>query len=154
MNKQKRFSVLTLFLMLAAMASVRAQSVQSDDIVGKWLSFKDDRHRGTIEIYKTEKGLYEGKIIWGENAGRKDSLNPDPTLRTKPVVGLVILRNFKYEGENDWSGGRIYDPDNGKEYKSYMELEDDGKDKNTLRLRGYIGFSFIGRTAIWKRAKE
>lgn len=151
MKKQKKSAILTLLLIVAAMTSVSAQTVQSDDILGKWLSFKEDRHNGTIEIYRTEKGTYEGKVIWSETPGRKDTLNPDPSLRDKPIVGLVILHNFKYEGENDWSGGRIYDPNNGKDYKSYMELEDDGKDKNTLRLRGYIGFSFIGRTAIWKR---
>ncbi|NTV45148.1 MAG: DUF2147 domain-containing protein, partial [Chlorobiales bacterium] len=136
-------------LMFAAVPFAAAQTTQPDDIVGKWMNFKDDTHDGTIEIYKTEKGTYEGKLIWGKRGGRRDSLNPDASLRDRPLIGLVILRNFKYEGENDWSGGRIYDPNNGSEYKSYLKLEDDGKDKNTLRLRGYIGFSFIGRTAIW-----
>ena len=62
---------------------------------------------------------------------------------------MNILTGLNKDG-NEWSGGKILDPKNGKEYKCYIQL----LDKNTLKLRGYIGFSMFGRTAIWKRAPE
>ena len=52
----------------------------------------------------------------------------------------------KYDN-GEWTGGRIYDPQNGKDYKCYLKL----KDPHTLSLRGYIGFSLLGRTEVWTR---
>jgi uncharacterized protein (DUF2147 family) len=46
-----------------------------------------------------------------------------------------------------WKGGTIYDPDNGKLYKCKMTLTEPKR----LEVRGYIGFSFIGRTVVWTR---
>ena len=62
---------------------------------------------------------------------------------------MNILTGLKKDG-NELSGGKILDPKNGKEYKCYLQL----LDNNTLKLRGYIGISMFGRTAIWKIAKE
>ena len=62
---------------------------------------------------------------------------------------MNILTGLTKDG-NEWSGGKILDPKNGKEYKCYLQL----LDHNTLKLRGYIGISMFGRTAIWKRAKK
>jgi len=61
-------------------------------------------------------------------------------------LGLEILKNFKYKGTNEWTGGRIYDPKNGKTYSCNMRLEGD-----TLKVRGYIGISVLGRTTVWTR---
>ncbi len=61
------------------------------------------------------------------------------------------LREFDFDGEDEWENGKIYDPKNGKDYKCYMEFEDDTKDN--LKVRGYIGFSMIGRTTHWTRVK-
>jgi len=143
-----------LLLVLFALPCAEARSVAADDVVGKWNTFKDGRHHATIEIYRSGTGTYEGRIIWGEHPGRLDTKNPDPALRSRPVVGTVILRDFRYKGENEWSGGRIYDPESGHDYKSYMKLEEDGRDMNTLRLRGYIGISLLGRTEKWSRAVD
>ena len=62
---------------------------------------------------------------------------------------MNILTGLQKEGD-EWSGGKILDPKNGKEYKCYIQL----LDGNTLKIRGYIGFSVFGRTAIWKRATK
>ena len=62
---------------------------------------------------------------------------------------MDILTGLKKDGD-EWSGGKILDPKNGKTYKCYIKLEDN----NTLKLRGYIGISLFGRTAIWKRAEQ
>lgn len=126
-----------------------AATGSADDIVGIWLS---SNGQGKIQIYK-EGDQYFGKLYWmkepnGPKGNPKlDVNNPDPSLRNKPLLGSVILKHFKYD-DGEWSGGRIYDPQNGKEYKSYIKL----KDPQTLSLRGYIGISLLGRTEVWKRA--
>ncbi|NTV02219.1 MAG: DUF2147 domain-containing protein [Chlorobiaceae bacterium] len=151
----KRILAILARLLLLFLSIVRASpalAVQPDDVVGRWKTFRDGRHHGTVEIYRTSQNTYEGKIVWGEHPGRLDEKNPDPALRNRLLVGTVFLREFRYQDENDWSGGRIYDPDSGHEYRSYMKLEDGGKDMNTLRLRGYVGISLLGRTEKWTRA--
>jgi uncharacterized protein (DUF2147 family) len=146
-------SLLLAFLLLFFVTPCSgAQPLQADDIVGNWMTFREGKHHGTIAICRTGENTFEGRIVWGEHPDRLDSKNPDPALRSRRLVGQIILRDFSYKGGNNWAGGRIYDPDNGSEYKSYMKLDDDGRDKNTLRLRGYIGIPLIGRTEKWTRS--
>jgi uncharacterized protein (DUF2147 family) len=64
------------------------------------------------------------------------------------ILGMVFMRNFHMEGD-DWVGGTVVDPENGKEYKGKIWAE--GADK--LHMRGYIGISLLGRTEIWERLK-
>jgi uncharacterized protein (DUF2147 family) len=59
-----------------------------------------------------------------------------------------MLKNFKYD-EDEWSGGYIYNPSDGKEYKGYIKL----KDQNTLAVRGYVGISLLGKTDTWIRVR-
>lgn len=142
---KKLIAIITVFFGTTTMASAS----NADDIVGIWLSASGE---GKIQIYK-EGDRYFGKLYWmkepnGPKGNPKlDNNNPDPALRNKPLLGLVILKNFRYD-DGEWSGGLIYDPKNGKEYKSYIKL----KDPQTLSLRGYIGISLLGRTELWKRA--
>jgi len=63
------------------------------------------------------------------------------------LIGLRILWDLRKDGD-EWSGGRILDPDNGKVYKCSIAVEHDGK---KLRVRGFIGFSLLGRTQFWLR---
>lgn len=144
-----------VFALVATSLSMQAQpNTSADDIVGVWIT--GDKS-GTIEIYKTPNGRYSGRIL-GDGQGVADTTdldknNPNPALRARKLVGLDILSGFVYEGDNDWSGGAIYDPNNGKTYKCLLALEDDGKDKNKLRVRGFIGVSLFGRTDVWTRKR-
>lgn len=121
-----------------------------DAIIGVWLN---GNGKGKIEIYK-EGNKYFGKIIWlkepndSKGGPKLDANNPDPALKTKPLTGAIVLRNFVYDND-EWNSGRIYDPQNGKDYKCYLKL----KDANTLSVRGYIGFSLLGRTEVWTRIR-
>ena len=67
--------------------------------------------------------------------------------KDKPVIGMTILTGMKADNDH-FAGGQILDPNNGKIYKSKMELEDKGK---KLKVRGYIGVPMLGRSQVWMR---
>ena len=123
------------------------------EICGKWL---EEQKKSHIEIYKTQEDIYEGKIVWlaeplDENGNlKKDKENPDPKLREQPLNGLIIIKDLKYLNDNEWGDGEIYDARSGKTYSLNATL----KDENKLFMRGYIGFSFIGKTTSWTRVIE
>ena len=126
---------------------------QENDICGIWLEEEKQSH---IEIYRTENNSYEGIIIWlaeplDENHEvKRDKENPNKLLRTHTIQGLTIIKNLQYQNSNEWGNGSIYDARNGKTYSLNANL----KEKNTLFMRGYLGFSFIGRTTTWTRINE
>ena len=125
-------------------------SVGPDDILGNWLNATG---KGHIQIFK-QGNAYYGKLVWlkepNDETGKPktDKNNPDNNLKSKPILGLQILKGFQFD-KDEWNGGKIYDPQNGKEYKCYMKM----KDANTLLVRGYIGIAMVGRTETWTRIK-
>ena len=124
----------------------------SQSILGKWKSIDEETNKdeSIIEIYQENGKLY-GKIIQLLDPQKKDAIceNCKGSNKNKSIKGLVIINGLKKDG-NEWSGGKVLDPKNGKEYKCYITL----KDNNTMKLRGYIGFSVFGRTAYWYRVIE
>lgn len=146
MLKNSTASLLLFFFSISAPGQNKA-----DDIVGTWLT--GGKEPAKVMIYRSGEKYY-GKITWLQNPAengkqRVDGRNPDKAKRNTPVVGLVILTGFKFNGDDEWKGGAIYDPESGKTYSSYMYL----KDKNTLKVRGYAGVSLFGRTVTWVRTK-
>ena len=141
--------VLLLLVSITIVIST-AFATPSDDVLGIWLNSSG---KGKIQVYK-ENGKYYGKIVWlreplnEKGQPKMDSNNPNANLKSKPLVGAIILRDFEFV-DGEWTNGRIYDPENGKDYKCYMRF----KDANTLNVRGYIGISMIGRTEVWTRTK-
>ena len=125
---------------------------QADAILGKWLNEDKDAH---VQIYK-ENGKFYGKIVWlnepnepATGLPKLDDDNEDESLRSRPVMGLVMLKDFIYDGDGEWEDGTIYDPKNGKTYDCYMNFDENG----VLKIRGYIGISWIGRNTYWTRVK-
>src|SRR5215471_20065135 len=66
-------------------------------------------------------------------------------------LGLEIIRGMKPEGENKYGDGTILDPRDGKIYKATMKVTPDGQ---TLVVRGYIGFEFLGQNQYWTRLPD
>jgi uncharacterized protein (DUF2147 family) len=121
---------------------------EADILLGIWYNGEKD---AKIEIYHCGN-KYCGKIIWlkepNENGAPKiDDENPDVKLQQRPIMGLNILTDFIYSGEKTWEDGQIYNPRDGKTYSCYLALQDDG----SLKVRGFIGFSLIGKTQYWTR---
>lgn len=123
---------------------------QAQDITsGTWYN---DKKTAKIQFYE-QGGKIFGKIVWlkepNENGKpRVDKNNPDAKLKTKPLLGLVFLKNFEKDGEKSWEDGTIYDPENGKTYSCKMTQTS----STTLDVRGYIGISLIGRTSKFTKA--
>lgn len=69
--------------------------------------------------------------------------------KTGPILDIVIINGLEKDGDT-WEDGTIFDPETGKVYKCYITLEN----KNRLKVRGYIGFSLLGRTQYWNRIQE
>ncbi len=117
------------------------------DAVGVWLT----NRQAVIEIQPCGESLC-GRLFWyvekrtGSDAGR-DSKNPSPKNRSRPLCGLTLLGGFQ-PNATGWENGWIYDPRSGNTYSGTMEP--DGPDR--LKLRGYVGISLLGRTEVWTRA--
>ncbi|MGB5941945.1 MAG: DUF2147 domain-containing protein [Leeuwenhoekiella sp.] len=141
----KKFT-LTLILTLATVAGSFAQ-----DVFGKWKTIDDEtgEAKSIVEIYK-KNGKVFGKVVEILNEDRKDAKCQDcPGDRAdQPILGLEIIRGLEKD-DDEYEDGTILDPQNGKVYKCYIELESADK----LKVRGYIGFSLIGRTQYWYRVK-
>ena len=138
--------VITCLLVSLSFLNVNAQ-----DVFGKWKTI-DDRSgeaRSIIEIYE-ENGKVYGKVVEILTEGRENAVCTECTGKDKdqPIVGMVIIRGLSKDGD-EYNGGKILDPESGKLYKCYIELEED----DTLKARGYIGFSLLGRTQYWYRVK-
>jgi len=142
------------FLMLLFSSSSLLGQIKADDITGVWLNEDKDAH---IRIENID-GKYFGKIIWLKdpideetNKPKLDKENPDEQLKKRPVMGLNLLANFVFNGDDEWSDGEIYDPKSGNTYSCYMIFTDSSK--NRLKVRGFIGISLIGRTTYWTRVE-
>lgn len=121
--------------------------------VGKWHSIDDKTKEIKSEITIAESaGVLTGKVT---KVLRKDA-KPDAKCdectdarKGQPIVGLEIIRGSKKEeGADVWSGGKILDPENGKEYNLKLTPQDGGKQ---LAVRGSIGP--FGRTQTWVRVQ-
>lgn len=138
-----------IFLMLVLVTVSNAINAQT--IFGKWHSKNESTGKvdSVIEVYEKE-GKAFAKIIEIKNPDRKNAVCDlcEGENKNKPIMGLNILTGLEKDGD-EWSGGKILDPRNGKIYKCYIQLEGDKK----LKIRGYIGFALIGKTAYWTRAE-
>jgi uncharacterized protein (DUF2147 family) len=118
--------------------------------VGLWKTIDDNTHkpRALVRLYE-QNGEIFGKIeasldpkeageVCAKCAGERKGM---------PVLGMVVVRHMKRRG-NEYAEGDILDPDTGWVYKCKFTLEEGGK---ILVVRGFIGFSLLGRSQTWYR---
>ncbi len=137
-------------LLLLMTVSYATFAQKNEAILGKWVNPSGEAN---IDIYK--KGdQYFGKIVWMKNpkdekgAVKKDVNNPDASLKSRPILGMEMLKNFIYD-DGKWTDGKIYDPKSGKTYSCNITQ----KDANQISIRGFVGISLLGRSETWKRVK-
>lgn len=139
-----------VFILMVILLGVgRLAYAQTESIVGYW--FNEEKN-AKIQIYKARNGKFYGKVAWLKvpdmnGVPKTDMNNPDAAQRTRPIIGLMILKGLVQEGTNAYDDGEIYDPKNGKYYTCKATIKG-----NVMELRGYMGFSLIGRTTVWTRA--
>ena len=125
---------------------------QESSPVGVWRSIDDKtkKERSIIRISEVN-GELEGVVekIYDQPGDDPAHLCKEckDERKDKPIVGMTILSGMKKEGDA-WAGGEILDPKNGNTYRCKMTLSEDGK---SLKVRGFIGISLIGRTQTWHR---
>jgi uncharacterized protein (DUF2147 family) len=146
------------FLALALVAVIFAGLARGQQLtpklqsaVGHWQVTKSDDSDGTpggqVETY-VENGMLFGRVTRLRPGRAPDSVcdKCSGELKNQRIMGMVIIRSFHPDGD-DWVGGTVVDPENGKVYKGKIWAI--GKDK--LGMRGFVGISLIGRTATWVR---
>ncbi|MFM7193617.1 MAG: DUF2147 domain-containing protein [Bacteroidota bacterium] len=145
-----RFLII-LALVMYTIHPTLAQSAEADGILGVWESGSG---KARVKIDKMGD-KYVGRIVWlreplnEEGKPKVDKNNPDEKLRSAPLLGYRMLRDFIYAGDKRWEDGTIYDPENGSTYSCEINMTDE----NTLDVRGFIGVSMFGRTDVWKRVQ-
>lgn len=133
-------SLLTLFALFGFIQSAQAVS----PLEGLWLT---ENKRSVIQVRECDQGLC-GNVYWIiEDGMQTDAKNPDEAKRGAPMCGLPILWDFTKDSETEWENGKIYKADDGDVYSAEMELLSQDK----LKVRGYVGFSFLGKSQEWTR---
>jgi uncharacterized protein (DUF2147 family) len=141
-------------LMFAFAAVLSAPSARADDTspVGLWKNIDDvsGKPKALIRI-SDNKGELEGRIEKLFRPADQDQ-NPKCNLceganKDQPIIGLLFMSGLKKSGD-EYTGGQILDPDNGKVYKSKLTLVEGGK---KVSVRGYIGVPMLGRSQVWVR---
>ena len=126
-------------------------SISSQNIFGKWESLDPETRTvdSVIEVYEKDGKAY-AKIIEIKDETKRAALCTycKDEKKNKPVLGMDILTGLEKD-DDEWSGGAILDPRNGKIYQCYIKLVN----ANKLKLRGYIGISLFGKTEYMERSE-
>lgn len=143
-------SSLALLLLLPLTALAQPPLDEADRLLGVW---EPSNGKARVKIERIGS-KYFGKIVWLKEPNnpetgepKTDKNNPDEAMRSTPLKGYRLLKDFVHAGGNEWAEGTIYDPENGSTYSCVITM----KDENTLDIRGYIGVKALGRTDVWKR---
>jgi uncharacterized protein (DUF2147 family) len=137
---------------LTALFAVAPAWADTTSPVGLWQSIDDVTGKPKALIRISEhKGVLDGRI---EKLYRSPDQDQNPRCEpcegvrhNQPLIGMVFMSGLKKDGDA-YAGGEILDPDNGKVYRSKIELRDGGR---KLSVRGYIGVPMLGRSQVWVR---
>ncbi|MEO6130268.1 MAG: DUF2147 domain-containing protein [Saprospiraceae bacterium] len=134
----------TLLIFILSTLGLNAQ------VTGLWKTIddRDGSEKSVMEFYE-QNGKLHGKVIkLLQGATYTTCEKCDGELKDKPLVGMTIIHDLN-KTANGGDGGTVMDPNNGRTYSCYVELENPDK----LKLRGYIGFPALGRTQYWYRVR-
>ena len=134
-----------IILLLHVLGSIYQKSTIEDT----WTTTDDETglEKSEVVFYKKGDFLYGKieKLLLPEDQGKR-CVKCEGPKKNKPIEGLIIVNDL-VKRTDGWEEGTILDPKTGKVYDCYLEFIDN----NTLKVRGFIGLSFLGRTQIWKR---
>ncbi len=130
--------------MIATLLFFLFSSPAGSSLAGRWTV----ADKSVVEVYPCagEQLCVRVVAIGPKGNPPTDANNPDPALRGRAICGLTIGSGFIPNGDGAAQQGHIYDPESGKTYSAQMGVQGD-----TLKLRGYVGISLLGRTETWHR---
>jgi uncharacterized protein (DUF2147 family) len=115
-------------------------------ILGEWVTqTEENRPPARVRFERAQDGTYTGILSWS-SAPRKDAHNKNPKLRDRPVVGIVLMWNLRFD-DGEYVDGYVYNPEDGGTYRVKTELTS----SELLKVRGYLGISLFGETKTWTR---
>ena len=144
MNKVLLICLMTLL--------ISSHTYCQNSIFGKWKTVDDEtgETKSVVEIFKKGNKVF-GKIVEIINKERQDVVcdkcDEDDPRKDQRILGMEIIKDLEKDGD-EWDSGTILDPQNGKVYKCKIWVEN-----KKLIVRGYIGFSWIGRSQTWLRVE-
>ena len=147
-KRLKSASWLVLLFLFFAITSFNSNP-PANRLLGVW-EFEEKNLR--IEMFE-EDGHFAGRMIWFLCASEpimnsyRDTENPDAKLTSRPLIGLKLVEKLSYQGDNIWSGGKIYDPNSGRTYDALIHLTE----PNTVIVRGYWKFKWLGKSMVFNR---
>lgn len=152
-----RISIVSWFIagaLLSALLLTNNVAAAEMSPVGSWKTIDDKtgKEKSIVEISE-QNGELTGKVAQILNSDKGP--NPlcdacDGERKNQPVLGMTILWGVKKDGDV-WDGGSILDPNNGKTYGVKLTPIENG---TKLQVRGFIGFSLLGRTQFWIRSEQ
>jgi len=134
----------------AALSLTGGAALAADPAEGLWL-VQDKDAKVRIAPCPDQAAQLCGEIAWlraptgADGKPKTDAHNPDPALRSRPLIGLTMIRGFHAVGPGRWEGGKIYDPKSGKTYASKLRVTQDG----ALKVDGCV--LMICKTQTWTR---
>ncbi len=143
--------VLTLLSLAGLLSLARAQMAgEAQSPAGVWRTTDDKtgQPKGEVRVFQQD-GRWFGRItrVYDSKDAQSRCDDCQDERKGKAILGLTIVRNMTL-ADGEYAGGDILDPDTGKVYRCKFRLEDGGE---KLVVRGFIGFSLLGRTQTWVR---
>lgn len=118
-----------------------------DPATGEWLT-QDGAAKVAVAPCSYDPGRMCGAVTWLQDTVHKptrDVRNPNKSLRDRPLVGLMVIRDMKNEGPGRWAGGQIYDAKSGKTYAGKLKAVS----RNRLQVEGCV--MMVCQAQTWTR---
>lgn len=132
-------------------ASERHGAPARDALLGEWWTRDNE---GRVRFTRHSDGTFRGTTTCcvpdqpSPERPATDIHNPDPKLRGRSTVGIVIIWNLAYD-DGEYSGGYVYNPRDGKTYRFAVQVID----RDSIEVRGYLGIPLLGQSQVWKRVR-
>lgn len=144
-------AIKTTRILLSALTLALPLSTLAATPLGTWRTIDDATGQAkSLVSIRENNGLLTGTVSQILNPAKRNTVCAlcKDERKDKKIEGMTILWDMKKKKENQYEGGKILDPASGKIYSANMKLLENGQ---TLEVRGYIGFSLIGRSQQWQR---
>lgn len=135
------------FALAAVLSLAAAPALAADPVEGEWLT-QGGAAKVRIGPCPGKADRMCGNISWLKNpadATAADNNNPDAKLKTRPILGLPLIRDFRRQAAGRWTGGKIYDPNTGKTYDSKISVSPNG----ALKVEGCV--LVVCQAQTWRR---